>query len=168
MISLSTGKLRNKIGFTSIAKFVFFFNCSNWDNFWKKIVKTSDEFATSLELKRSPYTYRSYKYRQPYMLPRRPSRTAISRTAYSVSALKMGAKTLLKSHWFIKRFLKLQKQSKKMTKNSSRAHWIAWIYASSERFWSSFDYFLLGSYTSPFVDMGPKSFWRRIHSSNDF
>jgi len=42
-----------------------------------------DEIATSLELKRSPYTYRSYKYRQPYMLPRRPSRTAISRTAYS-------------------------------------------------------------------------------------
>ena len=138
------------------------------DKFVKKFVKTSDEFVTSLELKRSPYTYRSYKYRQPYMLPRRPSRTAISRTAYSVSALKMGAKTLLKSHWFIKRFLKLQKQSKKMTKNSSRAHWIAWIYASSERFWSSFDYFLLGSYTSPFVDMGPKSFWRRIHSSNDF
>jgi len=42
-----------------------------------------DEIATSLELKRSPYTYRSYKYRQPYMLPRRPSRTAISRTAYA-------------------------------------------------------------------------------------
>lgn len=42
-----------------------------------------DEIATSLELKRSPYTYKSYKYRQPYMLPRRPSRTAISRTAYS-------------------------------------------------------------------------------------
>lgn len=42
-----------------------------------------DEIATSLELKRSPYTYKSYKYRQPYMLPRRPSRTAISRTAYA-------------------------------------------------------------------------------------
>lgn len=42
-----------------------------------------DEIATSLELKRSPYTYRSYKYKQPYMLPRRPSRTAISRTAYA-------------------------------------------------------------------------------------
>lgn len=42
-----------------------------------------DEIATSLELKRSPYTYRSYKYRQPYMLPRRPSRTSISRTAYA-------------------------------------------------------------------------------------
>jgi len=47
-----------------------------------------DEIATSLELKRSPYTYRSYKYRQPYMLPRRPSRTAISRTAYAPDKTK--------------------------------------------------------------------------------
>merc|ERR1740123_1794207 len=47
-----------------------------------------DEIATSLELKISPYTYRSYKYRQPYMLPRRPSRTAISRTAYAPDKTK--------------------------------------------------------------------------------
>jgi len=47
-----------------------------------------DEIATSLELKRSPYTYKSYKYRQPYMLPRRPSRTAISRTAYAPDKTK--------------------------------------------------------------------------------
>ena len=34
-----------------------------------------DEIATSLDLKRSPYVYRTYKYRQPYMLARRPGRT---------------------------------------------------------------------------------------------
>jgi len=35
-----------------------------------------DEISTSLDLKRSPYIYKSYKYRQPYMLARRPSRTS--------------------------------------------------------------------------------------------
>merc|ERR1711971_630696 len=34
-----------------------------------------DEIATSLDLKRSPYG--SYKYRQPYMLARRPARPAL-------------------------------------------------------------------------------------------
>jgi len=42
-----------------------------------------DEVATSLDLKRSPYVYKSYKYKQPYMMARRPSRTAFSRTSYA-------------------------------------------------------------------------------------
>jgi len=39
-------------------------------------IPLEDEIATSLDLKRSPYIYKSYKYKQPYMLARRPSRTS--------------------------------------------------------------------------------------------
>ena len=46
MISFSTGKLRRKNLFWTNKKFVFFFNCSNWEKICgKKFVKTSDEFV---------------------------------------------------------------------------------------------------------------------------
>merc|ERR1712223_2294058 len=42
-----------------------------------------DEISTSLDLKRSPYIYKSYKYRRPYVLARRPSRTLYPYRAYA-------------------------------------------------------------------------------------
>jgi len=46
-------------------------------------IPLEDEIATSLDLKRSPYIYKSYKYKQPYMLARRPSRTSYPYRAYA-------------------------------------------------------------------------------------
>jgi len=47
-------------------------------------VPLEDEISSNLNLKRNPIAvYKSQLYKRPYALPRRPSRTAYSRTAYA-------------------------------------------------------------------------------------
>jgi hypothetical protein len=68
----------------------------------------------------------------------------------------------IQDSWFFRfwlLWLKSEKQKMEWTGHKkmpyySRAYWIAWINATSERFWSNCDvFFLLRSYTSPFIDM---------------
>merc|ERR1719367_2162330 len=47
-------------------------------------VPLEDEISSNLNLKRNPIAvYKSQLYKRPYALPRRPSRTAFSRTSYA-------------------------------------------------------------------------------------